>query len=107
MGHAQIIESRLEKEQNRYIFLGLYTADDYTSSVTGDFVFIHWLDNEGVNGVIKGTAHFEEYWMKEMDPSRQQEVKQQINASVKDYLRENRLKFMLEGYNVGLRLGEN
>ncbi|WP_110929181.1 hypothetical protein [Bacillus massiliglaciei] len=104
MEKAEVIGTKAEKEQNLYIFLGRYYADDFSSEKAGDFVFIQHLEINGVNGVIKGTPKFDEYFMKSPEKER---LKSLINKTVRDYIQTNRLKFMLEEYDVAARLGEN
>ncbi|OMP68451.1 hypothetical protein [Domibacillus epiphyticus] len=103
MGRAEVIGSKAEQEQNRYIFLGRYYADDFESDKSGDFVFIQRLEVKGVNGEIKGSTPFNEYWS---NCKNKEQVKQVINNSVAEFIKANSLKLMLDNYNVAERLGE-
>lgn len=103
MDNAKVIGSKFEQENNRCIFLGRFFSDDFESDKSGDFVFVQRLDVEGINGEIKGTPRFDEYWSKSMD---KEQVKQTINRSIAEFLKANRLKFMLNQYEVAQRLGE-
>jgi hypothetical protein len=103
MGTSEVIGSKAEQEHNRYIFLGRFYADDFDSDKSGDFVFIQRLEVKGINGEIKGSTRFDEYWS---NSKNKEQVKQVINNSVTEFIKANRLKLMLDKYNVAQRLGE-
>jgi hypothetical protein len=103
MGRAEVIGSKAEQEYNRFIFLGRYYADDFDSDKSGDFVFIQRLEVKGINGEIKGSTQFNEYWS---NSKNKEQVKQVINNSVTEFIKANSLKLMLDKYSVAERLGE-
>ena len=103
MGRAEVIGSRAVQEQNRFIFLGRYYADDFDGDKSGDFVFVQHLKVKGINGEIKGSTQFNEYWS---NSKNKEQVKQVINNSVTEFIKANSLKLMLNKYNAAERLGE-